>query len=32
MLVIPVLRWLRQKNGEFQTTLGYTVRPDLKNK
>jgi hypothetical protein len=32
MPVIPVLRRLRQGGFEFNTNLGYTVRPCLKNK
>jgi hypothetical protein len=32
MLVLPVLRVLRQENWEFKAILGYAIRPCLKNK
>jgi hypothetical protein len=31
MSLIPVLGRLRQENGKFKASLGYTVRPCLKN-
>jgi hypothetical protein len=32
MALSPALRKLRQENSEFEASLGYIVRPCLKNK